>query len=266
MRYTPRLAALSVALGLLATLPACAAPSADSSIGSVRETDATDGTATDLRAHYDALVIALQEELAELRTDAYITTETLLARIEALESALDSLSADVAPADSDEISLPSTESPPDASIGGSADAPSVPAGSDAAETAPAADSTSPAVRYTYTVSDGAATVTGYTADSAQAVTRLTVPETLGGFPVTAIADYAFAGTEAETVVLPATLTRIGWFAFADCTHLQTVILPASVEHIDYGAFDGCTHLTVYCPRASYAARYAAAWGIACVEA
>jgi hypothetical protein len=82
-----------------------------------------------------------------------------------------------------------------------------------------------------------------------------------GYPVTRIADEAFKGTAVTSVIVPDTVTELGWFAFADCTSLTSVTLPASVASIGYGAFDGCPNLTVYCPKDSYAAQFAISFGL-----
>jgi len=44
-------------------------------------------------------------------------------------------------------------------------------------------------------------------------------------------------------VVPASVTKIGKYAFSDCTGLTSVSLPASVQTIEYGAFEGCAGLT-----------------------
>lgn len=73
---------------------------------------------------------------------------------------------------------------------------------------------------TYTVSGGAATITGAGLwfDGV-----LDVPDMLGGVPVTAIAADAFAGCQKlTTVILPDHLTAVGAGAFNGCTNLKTV--------------------------------------------
>lgn len=112
----------------------------------------------------------------------------------------------------------------------------------------------------YTVSDGKATLTGYT-DIAEAA--LVIPETLGGYPVTKIAAGAFLNaTRFTSITLPATLEEIEAGAFEGCTALTTtdglttlgdwliladptsveLTLPATIKKIANGALTGCRKL------------------------
>ena len=109
--------------------------------------------------------------------------------------------------------------------------------------------------FTYSVSDGKATVTKYTGSGGD----VTVPETLGGCPVTAIGACAFQGRKGlASVTLPDSvtyiddlafaesglthidlgsgLTAIGRHAFAYCYLLTSVNLPDSVTYIGECAF------------------------------
>lgn len=117
--------------------------------------------------------------------------------------------------------------------------------------------------FLYTVTDGKATVTGYTGKGGAVV----LPTTLGGVPVTAIADRAFENNRSLTAVTVGEGVRsIGWFAFSGCVALSRVALPKSLERIEYGAFENCpSELTVVCPDDSYARRYAESYGFATRE-
>ncbi len=202
------------------------------------------GTESELRAHYDALVSALYQELAGTKEDAYITHETLLSRIEALEMALESLGG----------SLPSLDDMGDAPGDASGDTVTHSASPDTE----AEEKTAPL--FAYTVEDGCATITAYNPQAGDPQ-DIALPATLGGYPVTRIGDSAFSGTTVRCVTVPEGVTDIGWFAFAGCSDLQSVSLPASLSHIDYGAFDACPNVVLTCPRDSYAARYAASFGL-----
>ena len=46
-----------------------------------------------------------------------------------------------------------------------------------------------------------------------------------------------------TITLPEGMTRIGHWAFSDCTSITTITVPASVTSIGYGILMGCTNLT-----------------------
>ncbi len=72
---------------------------------------------------------------------------------------------------------------------------------------------------------------------------LVIPETLGGFPVTEIADRAFfCAFDLENVWLPESITRVGDSAFMYCTSLSYISLPESLTHISTGAFRHCHSL------------------------
>ncbi len=80
------------------------------------------------------------------------------------------------------------------------------------------------------------------ADSAES--RLIIPETIDGIPITSIGDYCFYynGSNLEHVQLPNGIIRIGIGAFFKCNSLKSVTIPAGVIHIDNGAFGSCTAL------------------------
>ncbi|MBR2591104.1 MAG: leucine-rich repeat protein [Clostridia bacterium] len=91
--------------------------------------------------------------------------------------------------------------------------------------------------FTYTVEDGEATVTAYS-NSGSAIT---IPETLGGVPVVAIGDYAFAdraekSSDISSLSLPSTLKRIGAGAFDINSTAASLSIPANVESIGNRAF------------------------------
>ena len=124
------------------------------------------------------------------------------------------------------------------------------------ETNPSTD-TPATMAFHYEIREGKAVILAYLGSE----TRVTVPSVIEGYPVTTIEEAAFRATKVTAVVIPISVTEIGWFAFADCHALTSVTLPSSVEIIGYGAFDGCDTVTLYCPSDSYAAQYAASFGI-----
>ena len=92
------------------------------------------------------------------------------------------------------------------------------------------------ITWTYTVSSGTASL-GSGSSSSLAVPRntsgnITIPSTLGGYPVTSIGRYAFYGCSGLTgVVIPNSVVSIGYQAFRDCSSLVSVTIPDSVTSI-----------------------------------
>lgn len=73
--------------------------------------------------------------------------------------------------------------------------------------------------------------------------ELTIPDTVNGQTVTAIADHGFSGaTELTTVILPSTIEHIGDFAFSGCTSIRGIYIPAGVRSIGTYAFADCDSL------------------------
>lgn len=88
--------------------------------------------------------------------------------------------------------------------------------------------------------DGTISVEGY---SGGAPKKLTVPDTIDGYPVSQINASAFAEVSTlKSVTLPATVRRIGEDAFYNCDHLEKVILNGPLEEIGRSAFEGCSYL------------------------
>lgn len=74
---------------------------------------------------------------------------------------------------------------------------------------------------------------------------LVIPETLDGYSVTAIADYAFYYCTGFTgkLVIPDTVETIGKAAFSGCYNLTSIDFSNKLDHIGEGAFTGCIALT-----------------------
>ena len=106
------------------------------------------------------------------------------------------------------------------------------------------------IEWTYTVSNGKASVGGGSSSS-PAVPKstsgsITIPSTLGGYPVTSIGNYAFQDCSRLTsVVIPNGVTSIGKYAFRYCySSLKAVTIPDSVTSIGQSAFNGCSGYTL----------------------
>ena len=93
--------------------------------------------------------------------------------------------------------------------------------------------------FSYSIRNQEATITAYTGSSAD----LLLPDTLGGYPVTAIGVCAFRNCSFLTrVEIPDGIVRIGSNAFQNCSSLTQLLIPDSVTRIDTHAFYGCASL------------------------
>lgn len=98
--------------------------------------------------------------------------------------------------------------------------------------------------YTYTVTDGCATITGYTGSAA----NLTIPSEIDGYTVTKIGDKAFlSNATIETVIFPNSVEAIGESTFNGCTNLKSVILSENLKTIGRSAFQMSTLSDIQLP-------------------
>jgi titin len=98
--------------------------------------------------------------------------------------------------------------------------------------------------YSYTVSDGKATITDYTGPGG----TITIPSALGGYPVVAIGDWALETVGDDiglqiangliSVTIPNSVTTIGTGSFYGNPELVSVTIPNSVNYIGSSAFAG----------------------------
>lgn len=71
------------------------------------------------------------------------------------------------------------------------------------------------------------------------VRKMSIPSS-----VTKIGDYAFYNcTNLTSIELPSGVTEIGDYAFYNCTNLSSLTLPSGVKEIGFSAFRGCKSLT-----------------------
>jgi hypothetical protein len=73
---------------------------------------------------------------------------------------------------------------------------------------------------------------------------IVIPPIYNGLPVTIIEEWGFWDYAAMTsVIIPNSVTSIGYSAFDGCIGLTNVTVPNSVTSIGYGAFNNCNNLT-----------------------
>jgi len=99
--------------------------------------------------------------------------------------------------------------------------------------------------YTYTITSGEdeAQITKYTGAGGV----VTIPGTLGGFPVTSIGAGAFAwNSDLTSITIPQGVTNIGGEAFSNCTGLTSITIPQGLTSIGGWAFEltGLTSITI----------------------
>lgn len=244
---SPRLVAVAALCATL-LLSACSVPdTAVDSPPTVSPPSSSDAALETLRAQYEAELSTLRRELDALRAEDTARRADYETRIEALEAAIRHLQNEVPkPVETQKIPdfTATTTAPPPRETA----APPCPdAGDSPAETI-----------FHYRMELDGAVICTYLGTEAVVV----IPAEIGGYPVTRIADNAFAGTGVTEVTIPPTVTHIGWFAFYGCTALRSVTLPPSVVSIDYGAFEVCPVLTLQVQTETYAEAYAMAFGYA----
>ncbi len=71
---------------------------------------------------------------------------------------------------------------------------------------------------------------------------VTIPDTLGGYPVVSILDYAFRESLVKSVKLPDSVTFIGEGAFINCEKLEKINIPLGVKEIKKDTFSQCFSL------------------------
>jgi len=92
-------------------------------------------------------------------------------------------------------------------------------------------------QFTFTTNNGAITITGYTGSGGAVV----IPGATNGYPVSAIADYAFYGNSTLTnLTIPSSVTNIGSSAFASCPNLLGVYFLGNAPSADLTAWTPAT--------------------------
>ena len=90
---------------------------------------------------------------------------------------------------------------------------------------------------TYAINDGKVTITDC---DESVIGDVVIPDTIEGYPVTAIGELAFANCfKLEGIKFPESLTEIGDSSFSTCISLEEISLPESLEAIGSNAFGDC---------------------------
>lgn len=109
---------------------------------------------------------------------------------------------------------------------------------------------SPAMDFSYTISDGEVMIMGYSGSD----TQIVIPQEINGYPVTGIGEYAFCYDielkpdnseslhEVTAIKIPDTVASIGQGAFQCCYMLAEMEIPDSVEYLGSNAFRYCENL------------------------
>lgn len=68
------------------------------------------------------------------------------------------------------------------------------------------------------------------------ITSIAIPETVNGYQVVRLSNYAFKGCKITGITLPKTINQIGRSAFDMCTNLTKIELPEGITEIDEYTF------------------------------
>ncbi|MBQ7794116.1 MAG: leucine-rich repeat protein [Clostridia bacterium] len=104
-----------------------------------------------------------------------------------------------------------------------------------------------AQQYSYTVSNGEATITGllgFESDNGVVNTNLSIPYSINGYKVTAIGEKAFYENDGITsVAIPYGVKEIDDYAFYLCTGINSITGGENITAIGKSAFDTCKSIT-----------------------
>ena len=199
---------------------------------------------TSASTSYSSVIRDLENQIIELQQDQYISNAERQKELARLEALLAELKQNGGIDSGIQNGTDTSKTPTDSNT-------SKP--SDTQTDSPAASTPT----FLYKLEGDDAVITGYNGTDK----FLTVPTSIDGHTVIAIADSAFSSKVLQSVTLPTSVTKIGWFAFQACTALTSVTVPNSVTSIGYSAFPSSSSFTIYCHSSSFAQQYAQSYGI-----
>lgn len=101
------------------------------------------------------------------------------------------------------------------------------------------DHFTPASDFTYTSNGSAITITGYKGSD---YSEISIPNTIDGLPVRTIADGALAYRHLKSIIIPNSVTYIGFYSFGG-NNFSTITIPSSVEFLGTNVVGGNPDLT-----------------------
>lgn len=93
--------------------------------------------------------------------------------------------------------------------------------------------------FTYEINSGKATILDI---NSSASGEITIPSKLGGYSVNVIGRAALANEKVTKYIVPEGIEKINPIAFCNSRSLKEVVLPRSVSYIGYAIFEGCTSI------------------------
>lgn len=203
-------------------------------------------------AYYQGQMQLLEAQLAEMDERIMQLQSEYLSETDKLQEELQTLREN------------ETDQPKDALKEGTAPQPkpeneNVPAENTENTSAPIDEQTPKATHaYTYEETEDGVILTKYLGTD----TFVEIPAAVDGKKVVALGDRIFSNTDVESVAIPPTVQRLGWFTFFGCSALKEVDIPASVTNIGYASFDGChKELVLHVDENTYAHKYAASFAL-----
>ena len=197
--------------------------------------------------YYQAQLQSLSEQLSDMEQQMYLLRENYMNELQALEEKLNQASNpppvnDPTSSDGNEMQGNETES--------------TDKGQDAPSSVPNPEFA--VCNYTYRIENNCAILTSYLGNEKNVV----IPAAVDGYVVIGLDDRVFAERDIESVTIPETVERIGWFTFYQCVHLEKVVLPQKLSSIGYASFDGCpSTLCLHVIKDSYAEKFAISFGL-----